>query len=76
VINRIARPTLMIHAANDPFIRILPETRKALLSNRNITYVETEDGGHCSFIGERDGDSSYDGRWAEREVVKFAKQFR
>jgi uncharacterized protein len=76
VIDRIARPTLVIHAANDPFIRILPETRHALLSNPHITYFETEDGGHCAFIGERDGDTAYDGRWAEREVVEFAKQFR
>jgi predicted alpha/beta-fold hydrolase len=76
VIDRIARPALVIHAANDPFIRILPETRQALLSNRNITYVETEDGGHCAFVGEGDGDSTYDGRWAEREVVRFAKQFQ
>ena len=76
VIDRIARPALVIHAANDPFIRILPETRRALLSNRNISYIETEDGGHCAFVGERDGDSAYDGRWAEREVVEFAKQFR
>ena len=76
VVDRIARPTLVIHAANDPFIRILPETRQKLLSNRNITYVETEDGGHCAFFGERDGDTAYDGRWAEREVVEFAKQFR
>ncbi len=74
VIDRIARPALVIHAADDPFIRILPETRQALLSNRNITYIETEDGGHCAFVG--DGDSTYDGRWAEREVVEFAKQFR
>jgi len=76
VIDRIARPTLVIHAVNDPFIRLLPETRQAILSNRNITYIETEDGGHCAFVGERGGDSSYDGRWAEREVVEFAKQFR
>jgi uncharacterized protein len=76
LIDRIARPTLVIHAANDPFIRILPETRQALLSNRHITYFETEDGGHCAFIGERDGETAYDGRWAEREVVEFAKQFR
>jgi uncharacterized protein len=76
VIDRIARPTLVIHAANDPFIRILPETRHVLLSNPHITYFETEDGGHCAFIGERDGDGPYDGRWAEREVVEFAKQFR
>ena len=76
VIDRITRPALVIHAANDPFIRILPETRQALLSNSNITYVETEDGGHCAFVGERDGDSTYDGRWAEREVVEFARQFQ
>jgi hypothetical protein len=76
VIDRIAIPTLIIHAANDPFVRILPETRQKILSNRNITYIESEDGGHCAFVGERDGDSAYDGRWAEREVVEFAKQFR
>jgi uncharacterized protein len=76
VIDRIARPTLAIHAANDPFIRILPEARAKIVSNRNITYIEAEDGGHCAFVGERDGDPAYDGRWAEREVVEFAKQFR
>ena len=76
VIERIKRPALIIHAANDPFVRILPETREKILSNPNITYIETEDGGHCAFVGERDGDSTYDGRWAEREVVEFAKQFR
>jgi predicted alpha/beta-fold hydrolase len=76
VIDRIARPTLIIHAANDPFIRLLPETRRKILANPQITYIETEDGGHCSFIGERNGDSNYDGRWAELEVVEFAKQFQ
>jgi predicted alpha/beta-fold hydrolase len=75
VIDRISRPTLVIHAANDPFIRILPGARQALLSNPNIVYIETEDGGHCAFVGERDGDPAYDGRWAEREVVDFARQF-
>jgi predicted alpha/beta-fold hydrolase len=75
VIDHIARPTLVIQAANDPFIRVLPETRQVLLSNPNIIYVETADGGHCAFIGERDGSATYDGRWAEREVVEFAKHF-
>jgi len=76
VIDRIARPALVIHAANDPFIRLLPEARQKLVSNPNITYIEAEDGGHCAFFGERDGDPSYDGRWAEREAVEFARQFR
>ncbi len=76
VIDRIAVPTLIIHAANDPFVRILPETRELILANRNITYIEAEDGGHCAFIGERRGDLTYDGRWAEKEIVEFARQFQ
>jgi uncharacterized protein len=72
VVDRIAVPTLILHAANDPFIRILPETRGKILSNPNITFVETEDGGHCSFLAEADGD---DGRWAERQVVEFLREF-
>jgi hypothetical protein len=79
VIGQIAMPALIIHAANDPFIRVLPETRRKILSNPNITYLETADGGHCAFLGERneaasDYGSRYDGRWAEREVVEFARQ--
>ena len=76
VIERIARPAVVIHAANDPFIRLLAEAREKMVSNPNIIYVEAADGGHCAFFGERDGDKGYDGRWAEREVVEFAKQFR
>jgi hypothetical protein len=76
VIAGIACPTLVIHAANDPFIRLLPETRQALLANPHITYLETEDGGHCAFVGQSDGGPLYDGRWAEREVVEFARQFQ
>jgi len=72
VVDRIAVPTLILHAANDPFIRILPETRRKILSNPHITFVETEDGGHCSFLAQPDGD---DGRWAERQVVEFLRAF-
>lgn len=72
VVNRIAVPALIVHAANDPFIRILPETRQKIRCNPNITFVETEDGGHCSFLAHPDGD---DGRWAERKIVSFLQQF-
>jgi uncharacterized protein len=72
VVDRIAVPALILHAANDPFIRILPETRNKILSNPNIAFVETEDGGHCSFLAEPDGD---DGRWAERQIVEFLRAF-
>jgi predicted alpha/beta-fold hydrolase len=74
VVDRIAVPALIIHAANDPFIRMLPGTKERILANPNITYIETADGGHCAFVGERDGDGD-DGRWAEREIVEFVRRF-
>ena len=72
VVDRIAVPTLIIHAANDPFIRVQPETLRRIAANPNITYVETADGGHCAFLGKPTGNAADDGRWAEREVVEFA----
>ena len=71
VVDRIAVPAFILHAANDPFIRILPETRKKILANSNITFLETEDGGHCSFLAQPDGD---DGRWAESQIVEFLRK--
>ena len=72
VVDRIAVPTLILHAANDPFIRILPETRRKILGNPHITFVETADGGHCSFLANPDAD---DGRWAERRMLDFFRSF-
>lgn len=72
VVDRIAVPTLILQAANDPCIRILPETRQKILSNPKITFIEAEDGGHCSFLADPDGD---DGRWAERQIVRFLQPF-
>jgi predicted alpha/beta-fold hydrolase len=72
VLDRIAVPTLILHAANDPFIRILPQTRKKISANPKITFIETDDGGHCSFLADANG---YDGRWAELQVIEFLRQF-
>lgn len=69
-LDRITVPTLILHALDDPFIRVAAETRAHALANPNITYVESEHGGHCAFLAEPNG---YDGRWAEREVVAFLK---
>ena len=76
VIDRIAVPALIIHAGNDPFIRVRQETRERILANPNITFIETDDGGHCAFLGEPNGDHADDGRWAEREVVEFVRRFQ
>src|SRR5271166_3272808 len=71
VLERIAVPTLVLHASDDPFIRVLPDTCEKLLSNPHITYVETERGGHCAFLAEANG---YDGRWAERQAIAFIQR--
>jgi uncharacterized protein len=72
LLDRLAVPVLVIHAADDPFIRITPSTRAKLLGNACIRYVETEHGGHCGFLGRAaDGD---DGRWAERAAVDFLRR--
>ena len=70
LLHRIVAPAFILHAANDPFIRITPETRQKILANPHITFVETADGGHCSFLARRDG---YDGHWAERQIIEFLR---
>lgn len=71
VLDRIALPTLVIHASDDPFIRILAGTRKKLLHNSNIVFIETAQGGHCAFLANPNG---YDGRWAERQAISFVRR--
>ena len=74
VIDKIAVPAYILYATNDPFIRVLPDTRKKIAANPNITFIETVDGGHCSYLGEPD-ENGYDGHFAERAVVEFFKRF-
>ena len=69
VVERIAVPALILHATNDPFIRITPETRRKIAANPHVTFVETGDGGHCAFLAARNG--SDDGHWAENRIVQF-----
>jgi len=73
VIDKITVPSLILHAANDPFIRILPETRRKVAANPNITFMEAEDGGHCAFLGRRNGTEG--GFWAESQIVNFLRGF-
>lgn len=68
VIDKIAVPTLVIHATDDPFIRLLPQTREKIGANPHITLLETSHGGHCAFLASPNG---YDGRWAERQIIRF-----
>ncbi len=62
-----ALPTLILHAEDDPFIRTLPRTTAALLSNPSVRYVETTHGGHCAFLADPSGADQ--GRWAEETLA-------
>lgn len=68
VVDRIAVPTLVVHAKDDPFVVLRPETEAKLRANPHVTYIATEHGGHCAFLAPPNG---YDGRWAERTIVEF-----
>jgi hypothetical protein len=68
VVDRIAVPTLILRSLDDPFIRMLPETRAALLANPHITLLETDYGGHCAYLSSDAGDEIH---WAEATVMRY-----
>ena len=68
VIDRVARPALILSAADDPFVPAEIFDAPAVRNNPNITTVITSHGGHCAFVEDPNG---YDGYYAERTVVNF-----
>jgi predicted alpha/beta-fold hydrolase len=72
VIDQITVPTLIITAADDPFVPIGPFREPAVANNPNITLMLTTAGGHCGFVEQPQAD--YDGYWAEREIVEFIRR--
>ena len=79
VVSQIAIPTLILHALDDPFIRIMPETRQLLTANPAINFVETRNGGHCAFLAKTTrtqaadphSSSQNNRHWAEGTLVRF-----
>jgi predicted alpha/beta-fold hydrolase len=68
VVDKIAVPTLILQAQDDPFIRLLPATRARILANPHIAFVETRHGGHCAFLSRDHGNEIH---WAEATVLRF-----
>ena len=71
VIDKVARPSLILSAADDPFVPREIFDAAALRANKNITTVVTDGGGHCAFVEPANG---YDGYFAEQVVVEFLKE--
>jgi predicted alpha/beta-fold hydrolase len=71
VVSRIEIPTLVLHALDDPFIRMTPETRAALAQNPAVEFVETRSGGHCAFLAKTSKEFESARHWAEATLVRF-----
>jgi uncharacterized protein len=71
VLDRITVPALVLHALDDPFIRLTAETRAKILGNRHMTLMESAHGGHCAFLADADAAAGYDGYWAEHTLLRF-----
>jgi predicted alpha/beta-fold hydrolase len=71
VIDRVARPALILSAADDPFVPPHIFDAPEVANNPSITTVITPSGGHCAFVEPDDAAASYDGYFAERTVVDF-----
>jgi predicted alpha/beta-fold hydrolase len=72
VVDRIQVPALVISAEDDPFVPGALFHDPRLTANPHITVVLTKHGGHCGFVEARKGRTD-DGYWAERSIVKFAR---
>ena len=69
VVDRIAVPTLIISAEDDPFVPAQPFRESSVTGNASIEVRLSPHGGHCGFVGpQRNGD---DGYWAESQIVEF-----
>lgn len=70
VLKDIRKPTLIIHAQDDPFIPFYPLTDSSIESNPNILLIGTEHGGHVGFIAARN-DFDSDRFWMENRLIEF-----
>jgi predicted alpha/beta-fold hydrolase len=71
VLDRIRVPTLILHALDDPFVRITRDSCGLLAANPAITYLETPHGGHCAFLASANPAADDDGYWAETTLLRF-----
>ena len=67
VIDKIAVPSLIIYAEDDPFVPARIFEGPQVKGNPNIDLLKTKHGGHCAFISA----DREERHWAEARVVEF-----
>ena len=71
VIDRVAVPALILSARDDPFVPPAQFRDPAIAANRHVRTAITGRGGHCGFLAAPA--PGFDGYWAERAAVDFAR---
>ena len=74
IIDRIAVPTLVITAEDDPFVPSQPFHDPKIVGNPHIDLRVCEHGGHCGFVGPATGPGD-DGYWAETQIVELVVRY-
>lgn len=68
LLDRIRRPTLLVHAADDPFLPLRALPRATIDRNPFLRLELTRSGGHVGFIGGPPWRPRF---WVEREAARF-----
>ena len=71
VADRIRIPALILAAADDPFVPASQFSEPAMANNPHVRMRVEAHGGHCGFVGSRDGQNVY---WAEETAVAFLSE--
>ena len=67
-VQHIRRPTLLLHAEDDPFVPIAALPHDAIAANPCVTAAVSKKGGHVGFIGGTPWKPVF---WCEREAARF-----
>jgi len=69
----VHRPTLIVHAQDDPFVPFASFTHRNVAANSRVILLAPPAGGHVGFVAARSGVTSEDRFWAENRVVEFCR---
>ena len=74
LISRIRVPTLIIHAADDPFIPFDALLHPSVGANPDVILLAPTHGGHVGFVSDGATVADEDRFWAENRLVEFCQQ--
>jgi predicted alpha/beta-fold hydrolase len=74
IIEHIQRPTLIIHAQDDPFIPFAPFNHSSVVDNPYVLLLAPKHGGHVGFVADHLDER--DRFWAESRIVDFCQLIR